>query len=243
MCTVTFLPRASGYCLAMNRDEQRTRAPGLPPSRHRVNGVMVVHPSEPAGGTWISLNDASVTFALVNWYAVAGRVRTGAISRGQVVMATRIATTAGQVQTALEQLPLARINPFRLIGVFPSTHRIVEWRWNLCRLQTLHSQWTAQQWISSGLDEPAAQRIRSWTFRQAKRQRSFGTLDWLRRLHRSHAPSAGPFSICMHRGDAVTVSYTEVTVTPRTLVMRHQLASPCQGHPARRWSALAPVQG
>ena len=36
------------------------------------------------------------------------------------------------------------------------------------------------------------------------------SLAWMRRLHRSHVPAPGPFSICVHREDARTVSYTEI---------------------------------
>jgi hypothetical protein len=39
-------------------------------------------------------------------------------------------------------------------------------------------------------------------FQRAGRQHSADSLDWLRRLHRSHSPQAGPFSTCMHRSDA-----------------------------------------
>ena len=42
----------------------------------------------------------------------------------------------------------------------------------------------------------------------ARNQKFEGRLNWLRRLHRSHLPERGPFSICMHRSDAATVSYT-----------------------------------
>ena len=53
-----------------------------------------------------------------------------------------------------------------------------------------------------------------------------GRLDWLRRLHRSHSPQRGPFSICMHRRDAATVSYTEVAVSKRRATMRYK-SGPC----------------
>ena len=39
---------------------------------------------------------------------------------------------------------------------------------------------------------------------------------------RSHSPHPGPFSICMHRADAATVSFREVMVLANQAVMRHQ---------------------
>jgi hypothetical protein len=127
----------------------------------------------------------------------------------------------------LAQLPLQRINSFRLIGVFPVTNDIAEWRWDLKTLVCIKHRWKHQQWISSGFDEPAAQRVRSRTFRAALKQKSAGSLDWLRRLHRSHLPQAGPFSTCMHRTDAATVSCSEITVFQHKAMLRYYAGAPC----------------
>jgi hypothetical protein len=89
-------------------------------------------------------------------------------------------------------------------------------------------RWDLGIWISSGFDEPGARRERGRIFRQALRQRSAGTLEWMRRLHHSHIPEAGPYSICMHRADAATVSYTEVLVSARRGRMRYQAGAPCE---------------
>lgn len=227
MCTVTFIARKHGYALGMNRDEQLSRVPGLPPSEKTINGCRVIAPSEPGGGTWLALNERGVTFALINWYAITRRVRGKTTSRGRVVNAACAASTPGLAAAALAQLPLQRINPFRLIGIFPASREIAEWRWDLNRLAPKTHRWKDQQWISSGFDEPGAQRVRSRTFRAALQQKSAGSLDWLRRLHRSHWPQPGPFSTCMHRADAATVSYTEVAVSLRQALLRHQGGAPC----------------
>ncbi len=228
MCTVTFIARQRGYCLGMNRDEKLTRPTGRPPKRKKVNGCTVVSPSEPGGGTWIAVNDHGATLALINWYSITARVGGKAVSRGEVINAMSAAISVDVARAALAGLPLNRINPFRLIGVFPVTGEIVEWRWNLKQLVRKNFPWKSQQWISSGFDEPTAQRERGKTFQRAARQYSTGSLDWLRRLHRSHSPEAGPFSTCMHRADAATVSYTEVTVSSRHSTMRYHAGAPCQ---------------
>jgi len=75
----------------------------------------------------------------------------------------------------------------------------------LKQLVRKNHRWKSKQWISSGFDEPTAQRARGKTFQRAGRQHSAESLDWLRRLHRSHSPYASPFSTCMHRADAATV--------------------------------------
>jgi hypothetical protein len=227
MCTVSFITRKNGYALAMNRDEKFTRVAGLPPKLREVDGRAVLCPSEPGGGTWIALNDAGATLALINWYSVKARVEAGAVSRGDVVNSMSAARGKDAVVSALTKLPLARINPFRLIGVFPTASEIFEWRWDLKRLDCKRHSWTPRQWISSGFDEPKAQRIRSATFKLAQKENLVNGPGGLRRLHRSHAPGCGPFSTCMHRNDAATVSYTEIMLSSGHATMRYRGGAPC----------------
>jgi Transport and Golgi organisation 2 len=228
MCTVTLLARRQGYALAMNRDEKLNRAAGLPPRRRILRGVAVLAPAEPGGGTWISVNERGVTFALINWYAIGARVDKDPVSRGAVVSAVAASAAAGEASAVMNAFPLHRTNPFRLIGIFPATQEIIEGRWNLNKLVSQKHLWRTRQWASSGFDEPAAQRTRARIFRAAQQQKSAGGLDWLRRLHRSHRPQAGPFSICMHRSDAATVSCAEVMVSPRWVVMSYHPGAPCR---------------
>src|SRR6266436_5727382 len=134
MCTVTFIARRRGYCLGMNRDEKLTRPTALPPRKRMVNGRAVFAPSEPGGGTWIALNDQGATLALINWYSITARVGGKAVSRGAVVNSMSAAISPDFADAALAELPISRINPFRLIGVFPVTGELVEWRWDLKKL-------------------------------------------------------------------------------------------------------------
>ena len=226
MCTVTFIPRPAGYCLAMNRDEKIARPGGLAPEIMRAEGRSVAYPSEPGGGTWISLNDAGSCLALINGYSVRARVGIGALSRGVIVKAACLGDTREAVERSLEKLALGRVNPFRLIGIF-ARGKVAEWRWDLKELVRKDHRWRAQQWISSGFDEPKAQQIRSRTFRKMQEQESAGSLDWLSRVHRSHWPEKGPFSICMHRDDAMTVSSTRIIVSHGRGTMIYQDGPPC----------------
>ena len=228
MCTVSFIARRRGYLLAMNRDENLTREKGLPPKMMLRDVRKIIFPTEPGGGTWIALNDGGVTFALINWYSISARVKVNAVSRGVVVNSVSAQVSPLVAAEILTALPLLRMNPFRLIGVFPATQEIFEWRWDLKKLACKKYSRHSQQWISSGFDEPTAQRVRSATFRRALQQKSVGTVDWLRRLHRSHPPACGPFSTCMHRADAATVSCTEVAVSSRAVRMSHHATAPCK---------------
>jgi len=228
MCTVSFIARKRGYLLGMNRDEQLARENGLPPRLRLVNGVKVVCPSEAGGGTWVALNETGATLALVNWYSITTRVRQNLVSRGEIVRTASFASIPDEVEATLNRLPLPQLNPFRLIGIFPGTREVVEWRWDLRKREREDHAWKSQQWISSGFDEPQAQRIRSRTFRDARKQSTFGRISWLRRLHRSHSPGCGPFSTCMHRTDAATVSYTEVIAGAQSATMCYHAKAPCK---------------
>lgn len=227
MCSVTFWPNGPTYRLAMNRDEQLTRVKGRPPARFVTNGRAALHPSEPGSGTWISVNDSGVGLALINWYAITQRASAPTVSRGEVVMTMREVSQVEEAAQRLAALPLKQINPFRLIGVFPQHQSVCEWRWNQQQLEKIVHEWSPQQWFSSSYDEPAAQRIRSETFSARCHEPDAGEAVWLRRLHGSHSPERGPFSICMHRADAATVSYTEIEVSGEHTVMSHHVGPLC----------------
>jgi hypothetical protein len=227
MCTVTFIARENGYILGMNRDEKLTRVQALPPRRHEISGCAALLPSEPGGGTWIGVNDAGVTFALINWYSLPARVSANAVSRGLVVRSALGFNAASELDKDLGTFPLDRTNPFRLIAVFPNDKQVIERRWNLSYLERVEHEWETNAWISSGFDEPAAERTRRETFNSILRNRPWQSLRRLRALHASHEPTPGPYSVCMHRAEAATVSYTEIAVGGSTARMSYLSGPPC----------------
>src|SRR6266705_450186 len=109
MCTVTFIARRRGYRLGMNRDEKLTRPIGLPPRKKIMDGRAVISPSEPGGGTRISVNDQGATLALINWYSINARVGGKAVSRGEVVNSVSTAASPDFADAALHALPLDQI--------------------------------------------------------------------------------------------------------------------------------------
>jgi len=225
MCTISFLPKLQGFYLAMNRDEKRTRSIAFPPSIVGLATCRAVLPREPEGGTWIAVNDAGVCLALINWHRIASAQAYDTVSRGQVVGALAGKYSADEIATGIMKLPLRKLRPFRLIAIVPSERLVTEWRWNLEWLTMRNHEWQRQHWFSSGLDEERAELERQRVCDVAHNGQ-LGSLRWLRQLHRSHAPARGPFSICMHRSDATTVSYTEVVVSGRRATMRYK-SGPC----------------
>ena len=227
MCTVSFVPKERGFFVAMNRDEKRARATAHPPAIVNLSNRRAVLPSEMSGGTWIAANDAGVCLALINWHRIEREPANKITSRGQVVAALAGKSSTREIAAALAALPLPQIRPFRLIAIVLTEKTIIECVWNLKRLSARKHPWLLQHWFSSGLDEQRAEMERRRICNVARNQRSAGTLGWLRRLHRSHLPKRGPFSICMHRGDAGTVSYTEVAVSDQRATMRYKAGPSC----------------
>ena len=227
MCTISFVPKSHGFYIAMNRDEKFTRSTALPPAIVDLAQRRAILPREPEGGTWISVNDAGVCLALINWHRIESEPEHSIVSRGQVIIALAGKSSADEIAATLADLPLQQLRPFRLITIIPSTKDIMEWRWNVERLSIRTHVWQPQHWFSSGFDERQAQRERRRICDAAHTQITARNLGWLRRLHRSHSPKSGPFSICMHRSGAATVSYTEVAVSDQRATMRYKAGPSC----------------
>ena len=213
MCTVSFIPFNHGYRLGMNRDEQRTRFKGIFPKPLVRRGVEIVGPCEPSGGRWIVTNSAGVTFALLNWYSRSQPDLIEPYSRGELVDSLACLKSLGEVEDSISNQPLGRIRPFRLLGVSQRTELICEWRWDGVTLEKFEHPWSAGLWASSGYDESGAQENRRMYFDLVSRER-FQTSAGMRAFHGSHDPTKGALSVCMHRREAATVSYTEVTIEP-----------------------------
>ncbi|PYK22068.1 MAG: hypothetical protein DME56_02450 [Verrucomicrobia bacterium] len=183
--------------------------------------------------------------ALINWHRIKRESNNGVRSRGEVIRKLAGISTSNEISTAVKKLPLRKLRAFRLIAIVPREKRVIEWRWNLQRLAIRNHEWRRQHWFSSGFDEPRAEVERAKVCASfvagggdpgkgetSQRRARTGvnaagySIKWLRQLHRSHAPKRGPFSMCMHRPDAMTVSYTEVGVSKKGATMRYK-TGPC----------------
>jgi len=228
VCPLSFLPIAEGFRLAMNRDEKRARVAALPPEKFKIGQRQALYPHEPGGGTWLAVNDAGLCLALINWHRIKREPLGKTESRGQVIPRLIGLSSTKVLGRNLRALPLRNLRPFRLIAIDGKLRRLTEWRWDTKSLASRRFAWRTRHWFSSGYDELTAEKVRTpicdlW---------SLGTGAELRKLHASHLPERGPFSICMHRADAVTVSYTEVIVSERRVTFRYLPGSPCKSRDA-----------
>ena len=210
----------------MNRDEKRARVAALAPELFRAGCRRAIYPREPGGGTWLAVNDAGLCLALINWHRIerdpAGKIQ----SRGHIIPELIGATNSRAIARGLQEMSLRNVRPFRLIAIDPGGEEVTEWQWNVARLAGRRRRWEILHWFSSGYDEKRAEKERA----KICAAFSLGATPALQRLHASHLPERGPFSICMHRPDAATVSYSEVVVSERQVMLRYQPDPPCASH-------------
>ncbi|HWR15530.1 MAG TPA: NRDE family protein [Terriglobales bacterium] len=224
MCTLSFIPDESGYLVAMNRDEQFSRPRALPP---RVFGK-AIYPHEPSGGTWIAVNSRGLTLALLNKNED-GPLPAEKHSRGELIPAMIACDSLAEIHRRVVAFDLRSTYPFRLIAISPSERELCEWRWG-SKLEQVHHDWEARHWFSSGVSDIEAEARRSVVVKRAWNIDGAGTRDWIRNLHKSHEPAPGAYSICVHRPDAASVSYSEIRVSANQITFRYAAGHPCEFH-------------
>jgi hypothetical protein len=179
------------------------------------------------------VNDSGLCFALINWHRIKREPRGRIESRGDIIPSLIGIRTSESLARRLQRMSLRRRRPFRLIAIDSARQMLSEWQWDLKVLTPRRYLWERRHWYSSGYDEREAERSRL----AVCETRSLGTLASMRKLHASHLPARGPFSICMHRPDAATVSYSEVVATKSRITLRYLSGPPCQRIKARPWTS------
>lgn len=235
MCTLSFIPDDDGYLVAMNRDELLTRGIARPPESRTVGNLQIICPTDISGGTWIAVNSAGTTWALLNW-----NIRTNASkerSRGEVVVELAPLSRPSEASTLISPGDLRGIDPFRVVGISALDREVIEWRWNGVRLQQVTYEWVRNHWFSSGRSDELAAQMRAQAFATAEHESGAGSKEWLRRVHSSHKPERGAFSVCVHRNDAATVSFTEVQVSLEHVRMLYRPGCPCEAATSLEQSA------
>lgn len=228
MCTLTFVPKEDGYLVGMNRDELFSRPIALPPKIFGKRTMEMVYPQELSGGTWIACNSQGNLLALLNWNGIESHnLREKRRSRGLAIPELIGLSDLSTTNSHFQQMKLDGLFPFRLIGVFLHEKIVNEWRWDGTARQFLRFSWARKHWFSSSLSDSLAEKERGRVCEAAAREPAAGGNGWLRSLHTSHDPRPGPFSVCVHRQDAATVSYTEVRCGGTQISMDYLDGNPC----------------
>lgn len=228
MCTVSWRHSRSGYALYFNRDEQRSRPAAKPPRCRTIDGVACVTPRDPVGGgTWIVTNARGVTVAVMNFYdAAAGPGPRSPRSRGLLVRGLANLRAAADLPARVADAAPDAYRPFHLVAIDPLHAYRVTWdgaalttdatpTLPLCTssVDTAHvlasRRGVYARHVPAGLDAAEADRAH-------------------RAFHASHEPTRSAVSVCMHRPDAHTVSFTQVHVDAQTVTMTYWPDAPCR---------------
>lgn len=226
MCTVSWRCRPGAYRLYFNRDEQRSRPIAEPPTIETIGGVTVILPHDPlAGGTWIASNAYGLTVAILNYYDAEANApqRDSHRSRGLLVRELSGSASLEAARAAAEDHDLPAYRPFHLLLMSPAGAASGTWsgrelRWQTQPPRTLLS--TSSFETESVLKERRAAYARFLADDDSDEAH--------RAFHASHDPERSAFSVCMHRDDARTVSYTEVFVDDESVELAYGGDAPCR---------------
>lgn len=234
MCSASWLIRPDGYELFFNRDESVRRGLARAPEHFEFAGVRALAPLDgDAGGTWLGVNEHGLALGLLNAWDARGSERT-VRSRGLLVRELLGARTAEEVLVRLAREKLERYRGFTLALFEPGRAPRVR-AWNG---RTLEEREPRLPLSSSSLDRERAQHERERVLASLVAEPATPQRSELERFQVSHAPERGPWSPCMHRADASTVSASQVRVDARCIGMRYAAGPPCTA-PFGPWLELA----
>ena len=236
MCTLSWIRGLDGYAVLMNRDERPTRAPGLPPQIHDGTVRWIAPLDGQSHGTWIGANDRGLTLAILNRYHESPMSAEGEwISRGLLVTSLLVEVAKDDVERRLRDEPLGLYQPFTL-AAFEVGRGARLLAWNGKELVVTQVVDTGLVLTSSGFDQEKATRDRGALFTRWLESHpadssdpdypDHPTLEAFEDIHASHIPEKGPLSICMHRPEAGTVSFTRVDVRPGAVTVHYTPGPP-----------------
>jgi hypothetical protein len=224
MCTVTWIYESPGYHLFCNRDEKHTRRLASKPQLLTRGGMRFLAPVDgDFGGTWIAVNESGLSLALLN----RGPGSPAQISRGLLVINLIAAPTLPEVTARFATSGLSDFAPFTLLGLAPGLAAAL-FVWNGRERDVVADAERNMPLVSSSVDPEGCVSRRRATLERIRAKSPALRPGALLAFHRSHAPVAGAHSVCMHRDDAQTVSFTWITVDGGGANMYYAAGSPCR---------------
>jgi hypothetical protein len=178
------------------------------------------------GGTWIGVNEFGVSVCLLNGKNASGRAP-AVCSRGLIVRDLIWADSVRECALWLNQIDLTRVAPFVVLLLQPEMPATVG-HWDGERLMLDGSADSSIPLTSSSYDPGGAREIRQKEFRTLTRSGDRIDPSALYAFHRSHRHGPSPYSVCMHRPDAETVSFSHIVVTPDEVRFSYSPAAPCR---------------
>lgn len=206
MCSVAWSFSGSGYELVFNRDEQWSR-PGSHPVRlengHPIPGLCARDAQ--AGGTWLYVNSAGLTLALMNAYPPSWSPKPGLHSRGEIPLLGARYRSLSDLTTYIETRTWFEYAPFSLLCWEGD---MMEWyRWD--GLSLALQPRPIRNFLTSSSVNPAS-------VRQARENRYDQIRDHSLIEILTDSQSSSPSeAIFVTRDDGGTVSQSLVRVTPQ----------------------------
>ncbi len=230
MCTVSWAATAEGYELLCNRDERRTRKAALAPAVRTSRGVRFLAPTDAeAGGTWLAANEYGLTLCLLNRYPEGESQAAGEFkSRGLLLPELMGLRDPAEVMPAVGRGGLSRFRPFTLLALAPGATPAAAC-WTGRRLLVRDGDDSLMPLTSSSFDTTEVVRARRALFQSMAAGSTNRPTETHTRFHHSHGPGPGPLSVCMHRPDASTVSFSRVQVNAVSVEFYYQPGAPCAG--------------
>lgn len=226
MCTASWLTRAGALHLFFNRDELLTREPAAAPQIRVRDGTRWAAPVDGrAGGTWIAVSEAGLVLALLNrsegWPPPTAR------SRGHLI--SELVSASGRIELAERLLgqPLAELSPFRLLTLRHGESYGLVGGWDGRRLELSEVAADLGLLCSSGLGDERATSARGAVWERHRARAKEWTPEAQREFHRDHSPRRSAWSVCMHRREARSVSFTEIRIDSRQAALTYHDAPPC----------------
>jgi hypothetical protein len=224
MCTVSWVHREGGFDLLCNRDEKHSRARAVEPLFVTRDGVRYVAPVDgECGGTWISVNEFGLAICLLN----GGAGRSGQTSRGHVVTTLANSHSVDEAARRLNAVNLDAYAPFVITALAPGQSVVVDWDGEQRHIDPRPER--RMPLISSSFDPETVRERRRSDFE--RRVATAVNVESLYSFHASHGKQRGPYSTCMHRADAQSVSFSWVKVGRREIDFLYSPDAPCRRAP------------
>ncbi|GAA3918814.1 NRDE family protein [Litoribacillus peritrichatus] len=232
MCTLSWLNNDDGYEIFFNRDEQRSRAKAIPPKLLNLQDVSVLMPVDPRGnGSWISVNEFGLSLCLLNFYQ-GHNPRQNLKSRGQLLKTLSHFEDTKSVVLHLTSMDLTCYAPFTLVAITDKQEFSVKntaashqtFQWDGQHLQLVNLKRAMITSSSVMFDTVAPFRIDNFDALS-----SSASAEDHSRFHQGHTTKEGYKSVCMHREDAKTVSFSRIHVSDKEIKFSYLDGSPCQG--------------
>jgi len=235
MCTASWLRDGKRFQLFFNRDERRTRKPALPPERRVRAGTRFLAPLDgDFGGSWIGVNEFGLVLCLLNGYSPRDRDDDAPpddfSSRGLLLTALIDSRSVAQSCRRLNGVEPTRFRSFVLAAFEPpGAAALVSWDRRDLRVTSGGLDVVPSPLISSSFRTEEVRRSRARLLDRMRRDAGDGSTQLHLAYHASHEPRKGPHSVCMHRPDARTVSFSRIVVDPDSIRFHYAPHPPCRG--------------